>query len=134
MQKKENPKKIETNIKKLLNKCVVYKDRVTEFEELSTLLKKSRQFIINEFWRLQTNVPILHLSISSGELVGWILYLADIGEVRHGMADVYYKGIISSSLNAKDNTPFASVVNTETDTIVIISLGGYASLIKPKIY
>lgn len=133
MQKKENPKKIETNIKKLLNKCVVDKDRANEFEELSTLLKKSRQFIINEFWRLQTNVPILHLSISSGELVGWILYLADIGEVRHGMADVYYKGIISSSLNAKDNTPFASV-NTGTDPIVIISLGGYASLIKPKIY
>lgn len=136
MVENTNPKKQQINVKATLNKLIVDKTRVDEFEELSALLRQSRQFKISDFWRCQRNVPLMTLTISkaNNELIGWVLYLVDIGEVYHKMADVHYRGIISSSKNIIDKTPFVSIVNTSDCNTFIISLGGYASLIKPKIY
>lgn len=134
MQIKEKPKKYKYNLRKFLDSLSVDSSRVKEFEELANLIKTANTYKISEFWRLQTNVPLLRIISQGNELIGYVLYLADIGEIQHGMADVFYKGIISSSLNITDNTPTASIINAEVDKIVIISLGGYASLIKPNIY
>lgn len=123
MNQKDKPRKIETNIKKLLSSLYVHSDRVNEFQELSNFLIHARTFKINEFWRCQTNVPVLKLYYhkESKDLFGWVIYLADFGEIQNGMADVYYKGVISSSINFKNETPYASVINTELDEFVIIS-------------
>lgn len=128
-------KRKKINIKTYLNGLHATTDNLetNNMEYLfNNILDKSSIYKLNEFWRMQKDVPILKLDTSGKEVVGWVMYLCDIGEVQEGMADVYFKGILSSSLDYPNHTPFPKFVNA--NDYVIISFGGYASLIKPKIY
>lgn len=98
----------------------------------NNILHKSSLYRLNDFWRYQKDVPILKMEKYGNRVIGWAMFLCDLGEVKYGRADIYFKGILSSSLDYHNNTPFANYVNA--NDYVIISYGGYASLIKPKIY
>lgn len=111
-------------------------DKVKEL--LTTILGSGNgtPYLLNEFFQLQVDVPILELNVKEGYLDSWCLYLADIGEVFGDHADVFFKGIISSSLEYPNKTPFASFISTtgdwEVKRYIVLSFGGWASGIKPK--
>lgn len=93
---------------------------------------RATPYRITDRFRYQLDVPILKIHAIDGVLDYWVLYLADIGEVRKDDAEIHFKGVISSSPDFADNTPFTQIVCTKGNKYVVISYGGYANLIKPK--
>lgn len=130
--------KEKVNFKTLLEGYIVTKDRVKITESLCNDILRNesgRAYKITPLFTEQIDVPILAMYSTGNKprrtFKGWALWLCDIGEVTDNYADIYFKGVIDSGgYVPKIKNP--TRVRTNSLKYVVISYGGYVSLLKPK--
>jgi len=122
------------NIKDYLNRYHVHKDNLELVDRLlNDVLYKTSIYRLDSYFRFQVNVPVLRIYEENGNVTSWAMFLCDIREVTDYKADIYMKGVLTSSLNFSNTTPFAEWADVGSNQYVVVSYSGYANLIKPKI-